>query len=95
MAKRNPSVSESKSSPAVIGLEELLGRSIVLYCGIYIYTGKLVAIGPSAVKIECAAIVYDTGPLLAKTWTDAQDLPGSYWWISIAAIESFGSGKEI
>jgi len=47
------------------------------------------------VKIESASIVYDTGPLLNKTWADAQCLPGPHWWVSIAAIESFGLGKEI
>lgn len=78
----------------VIGLEELLGANVCIYCGVYIYTGKLVAIGPLACKLESAAIVYDTGPLTAKAWSNAEALPGPHWWVSLDAIESFGPGKE-
>jgi len=95
VAKRNPSASQTEISPASIGLPELLGRQIVLFCGVYIYAGRLSAIGDTTVRIESASIVYDTGPLLNKTWADAQCLPGPHWWVSIAAIESFGPGKEI
>ena len=101
MAKRNtittvlpPSVSGPEILPASIGLPELLGREVILFCGIYIYAGRLSAIGDTALKLESAVIVYDTGPLLDPAWSDAQRLPGPHWWVSIAAIESFGAGKN-
>jgi hypothetical protein len=75
------------------GLEGLMGQRITLFCLNYIYTGKLVGVNDTCVKLEDAAIVYETGPLLEKGWRDAQNLPGS-WYVSIGAIESFGLLKE-
>jgi hypothetical protein len=95
MAKRNNvTASPAISDPAIVGLEELLGQSVAIYCGVYIYSGKLIAIGPAAVKLAGASIVYETGVLTSKEWSDAQELPGPHWWVSLGAIESFGPGKE-
>jgi len=71
------------------GLEALMGQRITLFCMNYIYTGKLVGINTTCVKLEKAAIVYETGALTDKTWKDAQALPHD-WYVSTAAIESFG-----
>jgi len=74
------------------GLEALIGKRITIFCGVYIYTGDLVGVNESCVKLENAAIVYETGELGTKTWKDAQSLPNS-WYVSRGAIESFGIMK--
>lgn len=71
------------------GLTALLGERVTLFCLNYIYTGKLTGVNESCVLLEDAAIVYETGPLLDKTWKDAQKLPGP-WYVQIGCIESFG-----
>lgn len=71
------------------GLDGLLGQVITLFCMNYIYTGKLVGINDTCVKIEGAKIVYETGALTDKAWKDAQALPG-VWYVRTGAIESFG-----
>ena len=71
------------------GLDLLLGERVTLFCQIYIYTGKLVGVNDSYVKLEDAAIVYETGPLDDKRFKDAQKLPNS-WYVQKNAIESFG-----
>lgn len=71
------------------GLVGLLGQVVTLFCGIYIYTGKLVGVNDTCVKLVEAKIVYETGAFTDKAWKDAQPLPGD-WYVSIEAIESFG-----
>jgi len=71
------------------GLDSLLGETVTLFCQIYIYTGKLVGVNKTFVKLELASIVYETGPLDDKLWKDAQALP-SCWYVQKNAIESFG-----
>lgn len=74
------------------GLESLLGQNVTLFCGVYIYTGKLVGVNDSCVKLESAKIVYETGPLDTKEWKDAQPLKNA-WYVSRQGIESFGIMK--
>lgn len=71
------------------GLMALGGQVVTLFCNVYIYTGKLVGVNSTCVKLENAKIVYDTGALTTKTWQDVQSLPGD-WYVQISAIESFG-----
>lgn len=71
------------------GLEALLGKNVTLFCGVYIYTGKLVGVNDDCVKLDDARIVYETGPLTSKDWKDAQSLPAA-WYVQRQAIESFG-----
>ena len=71
------------------GLDSLLGERVTLFCANYIYTGKLVGVNENFVKLQDAAIVYETGPLNDKQWRDAQPLPGP-WYIVTTAIESYG-----
>ena len=71
------------------GLEALMGQRITLFCMNYIYTGKLVGVNQTCVKLSDAAVVYETGALNDKSWKDAQALPQD-WYVSTAAIESFG-----
>ena len=71
------------------GLVSLIGQRITLFCMNYIYTGKLVGVNDSCVKLENPAIVYDTGPFNTKEWQDAQNLPNSMY-IMLNSVESFG-----
>jgi hypothetical protein len=72
------------------GLESLLGRRVTLYCANYIYTGELVGVNSTCVKLSGTKIVYETGDYTHKEWRDAQAIPGSVWYVQTAAIESFG-----
>jgi hypothetical protein len=75
------------------GLEALLGQNVLLFCMNYIYTGKMVGVNSSFVKIEGAKIVYETGSFSDKNYKDAQNLPASEWYVQTSAIESYGLGK--
>lgn len=74
------------------GLEALMGKRVTLFCGIYIYTGKLVGVNTQCVKLEDAGIVYETGAFTAEEWKDCQSLPND-WYVAIQSIESFGELK--
>jgi len=74
------------------GFESALGETISLWCGVYIYSGKLVGVNEDHVELDDAYIVYETGPLTDKHWKDAQLLPGR-WRVMKGAIESWGVGK--
>lgn len=71
------------------GLESLMGQRVTLFCMNYIYTGKLVGVNSTCVKLEDAAIVYETGTLTDSNWKDAQRLPQA-WYVQTGTIESFG-----
>jgi len=72
------------------GLDSLLGQTVTLWCGVYIYTGKLVGVNSTCVKLENAMIVYETGEFTSKTWKVAQSLGTDSWYVQVQAIESFG-----
>lgn len=71
------------------GLESLLGEEITVWCECYIYSGKLIGVNKSDILLGRAKVVYETGPLNKKGFSDAQDLP-SQWYVRISKIESFG-----
>jgi len=71
------------------GLMSLLGERITLMCGCYFYTGELVGVNETCVKLKDAGIVYETGPLTEGDWSDMQKLPNN-WYVQTASIESFG-----
>ena len=70
------------------GLVGLMGERITLFCVNYIYTGNLVGVNDSYVKLEDAAIVYETGKFSDKDWADAQKLPKPVY-VMQSAVESF------
>jgi len=74
------------------GLDLLIGETVTLFCQIYIYTGKLVGVNKTFVKLENAHVVYETGAFDDKSWKDAQKLPHE-WYVQKNAIESFGKLK--
>ena len=71
------------------GLEVLGGQVVTLYCLNYIYTGKLVGVNETFVKLEDASIVYETGKYSDKDWKNAEKLPHE-WYVQRCCIESFG-----
>lgn len=71
------------------GLEAFMGQRITLFCMNYIYTGKLVGVNESCVKLSDAGVVYGTGSLTDKSWKDMQSLPQDCY-VATSAIESFG-----
>ena len=71
------------------GLEKLLGETVTLFCCRYIYTGTLTGVNDFCVLLEKAKIVYETGELTTKEWSDAQPLPND-WYVARQSIESFG-----
>jgi len=75
------------------GLEALMGQRVTLFCGVYIYTGKLVGVNQTCVKLEDAGIVYETGSFNDMKWKDCQLLPND-WYVATQSIESFGILKQ-
>jgi hypothetical protein len=74
------------------GLEGLLGETVTFFCMNYFYTGKLVGVNDTCVKLESPKIVYETGAWSDKEWSDAQSLPGALY-VQTHSIESFGVMK--
>ena len=74
------------------GLEGLLGKTVTFFCAVYIYTGVLVGVNSTCVKLKNPKIVYETGPFTTKEWKDAQALPNEFY-LQIAMIEGFGVVK--
>lgn len=75
------------------GLVALMGSNVLLFGLNYIYAGKLIGVNDSFVQLEDAKIVYETGAFNTKDYKDAQALPGKFWYVQTASIESFGPGK--
>ncbi len=85
------SVASLKSTGTTeVGFAELIGKTVVAICAVYIYTGKLVAVGPTAIKLEDGYLVYETGDWSAKKWSDAQRLPFAHTYVSLSMIEAYG-----
>ena len=74
------------------GLEGLLGETITLFCMNYFYTGKLVGVNATCVRLDDPKIVYDTGEWSGKNWSDAQSLPNSLY-VQLSSVEAFGVMK--
>jgi hypothetical protein len=71
------------------GLISLLGKTATFFCAIYIYTGKVVGVSATCIKLENPKIVYETGNFEDPEWEDAQKLPNEMY-LQTAMIESFG-----
>ena len=68
----------------------LMGKNITVWCGIYIYTGKLVGASDYVIHLEDPKVVYETGSFEEKEWRDIQPLNVKTWHITTQSIESFG-----
>ena len=74
------------------GFMSLIGETITCFCAVYIYTGKLVGVNNTCIKLESPKIVYETGPFNEKAWKDAQPLPNTIY-LQTGMIEAFGVVK--
>lgn len=75
------------------GLLSLLGKQVEIRCNIYIYAGTLVGVNDTCVKLDNAAIVYETGPFTDAKYKDAQKI-GDNQYICTALMESFGESQK-
>lgn len=74
------------------GMMSLFGKRITIFSLNYIYTGKLVGVNDTCVKLEDPSIVYETGSFDEKEWKDAQKLPNEIY-VATNCIEAFGEVK--
>lgn len=74
------------------GFTPFMGQRITLMCMNYFYTGKLIGVNRDFLELTDAAIIYETGEWNAKTWKDAQTLPGNVR-VRVSAIEAYGVWK--
>ena len=77
------------------GLLALLGKNIEVFCGIYIYAGKLVGVNTTCIKLAIPHIVYETGGFLDKKYKDAQPMGREFHYIQNSFIESFGESHKL
>lgn len=75
------------------GLISLLGQTVEIRCNVYIYTGTLVGVNASCIKLDKAAIVYETGPHSDFKYKDAQCI-GDNQYVCTNLMESFGPTKK-
>ena len=75
------------------GFEAFLGEKVSIWCLNYIYTGRLVGVNATCVKLADASIVYETGAFTDTGWKDAQSVPWKTHYVQISAVESFGGVK--
>ena len=76
----------------VSGFEVMLGKSVYLICGIYIYAGVLSGVNIDHLELTDPKLVYETGPWDDVDWKDAQQLPSPHW-VMRDHVESWGLGK--
>ena len=74
------------------GFLALLGETITCFCAVYIYTGTLIGVNDTCIKLRNPKIVYETGNFDSKNWKDAQSLPHELY-IQVGMVEAFGIVK--
>ena len=77
------------------GMLALLGQNIEIFCGVYIYAGKLVGVNDKCVKLENPHLVYETGGFLDKKYKDAQPRGREFHYVATGFIESFGVSHKL
>jgi hypothetical protein len=77
------------------GLVSLLGKDVELFCGVYIYAGKLLGVNDTCVKLGNPYIVYETGAFSDKKYKDAQSMCKAEHYVTLALLESFGETTRL
>lgn len=77
------------------GFLSLLGKNVEIFCGNYIYAGKLVGVNTTCVKLANPHLVYETGAFLDKKYRDAQHMGREFHYIASTLIESFGESHKL
>lgn len=83
---------ESTNVEVSDGLATLLGQKVLLMCANYFYTGTLIRVNETCVKLKDPSLIYETGDWGSSGYADAQRLPNDIY-VQIGAIESFGVSK--
>jgi hypothetical protein len=63
---------------------------VLIFCAVYVYTGKLAGVNGETVMLSNAKLVYETGALNAEEWKFAEDMPCKELFLQKGMIESFG-----
>ena len=61
------------------GFEAFLGKTITCFCAVYIYTGEVIGVNDTCIKLKAPTIVYETGAFNESKWKDAQALPNEIY----------------
>jgi len=77
------------------GFLSLLGKNVEIYCGVYIYAGKLVGVNSSCVKLANPHLVFETGAFSDKKFKDAQHMGREFHYVATTLIESFGESTKL
>jgi hypothetical protein len=77
------------------GFLSLLGKNVEIFCGVYIYAGKLVGVNSTCVKLANPHLVYETGGFLDKKYKDAQPMGREFHYVATTLIESFGESQKL
>jgi len=75
--------------------KDCIGEFMSFFCGVLVYTGKVVATTKHGVQLKPAKVVFETGSLTEQDWQDAQPLPTEKypWTVKWDAMESYGEAK--
>jgi hypothetical protein len=71
------------------GLLALIGKKVLVMCVNYFYTGELIGVNDTCIKLENCHQVMETGSHKDTKFKDGQWI-GDVWYINISSIESFG-----
>lgn len=88
MGKNNMKTLVQVSEVEGEGLIALFGKRVLVMCSSYFYHGTLIGVNETCIKLDDAAIVYETGAWDGKALADAQRM-GDAHYVMIQAIESF------
>lgn len=77
------------------GFLSLLGKNVEVFCGNYIYAGKLIGVNTTCIKLANPHLVYETGGFLDKKYKDAQQMGREFHYLQVGFIESFGESHKL
>lgn len=75
------------------GLLALISKKVLVMCMNYFYTGELVGVNNTCIKLKDCHQVMETGSHTDPKFKDAQWI-GNDWYIQLSAIESFGETSK-
>ena len=76
------------------GLVSLMGKQVEIRGVVYIMAGTLIGVNDECIKLDNAAIVYETGEHTSKSYKDAQRTENPQQYFMKSAIESFGESSK-
>ena len=70
------------------GFASMLGHQVEIISNVYIYTGIVAGVNDVWVKLDNAAIVYETGSVTDGSYKDYQNMPTPLY-VTFSSMESF------